>query len=337
MTKTTRRSLIAIGIAIILALLGFAAMPKMSASAEESSTIAANADFGGGSGTLADPYLIYNETQLNNIRKLAYWDYLDSCYRIASSFKLATSIILKNTWSPIAAYFDGTFYGEGYSISDLRMEVNGATEIQYYGLFEKIGSGTVENLTMPNISVTYPAANTNSNIVYIGGIAGRNLGIIENCKVSGSLEATYLYNADIGGITGSNDGIIRECTNHASINGSGSIGGIAGASWSAGNISYCTNHGSINYRWRDESRYAGGIVGSNRYGASVTYCTNYGNIAYVGPWTLLKPRACMAQIIGWLQKGTCEFYTLEGTCDYSLLHGNQLMYCSDGAIGKKGD
>ena len=230
MTKTTKRSLTAICIAILLASICFAVVPKMSASANEASTLAVNADFGGGTGTLDDSYQIYKETQLKNIKNTAYYDYYAGAYIIKASFILKSSIVLSGTWSHIAAYLDGTFFGEGRSIDSLKLDVKSSTSNSHFcGLFETIGTGTVKDLVLTNVSVTCSDVSNESNSLFIGALAGHSKGTIINCKVTGSLDTTYLYNANTGGLIGTNEGGITQCKNYASVTGSCSVGGIVGS------------------------------------------------------------------------------------------------------------
>ena len=339
MTKTTRRSLIAIGIAIILLLICFAVLPKTSASAEEASALTANVDFGGGSGTATDPYLIKNATQLKNIQNTISYDGQTQSDRISASFKLANDIYLSGIWTSIPAFLDGTFDGDGHKIYNLKLSVDIDSGRFCYGLFEKVGRGTIKNLFLSNVLVAYPSGKTASNSLFVGAVAGLNEGTISDCNVSGALDTTYLYNVNIGGIVGANEGSVINCLNAASVTGSGSVGGIAGLNWYNGKVTGCENSGSANYRWKEEDRYAGGIVGRNIDNASITNCSNLkqAQIVYVGPWTLLSPRPCMGQIAGWFKSGTYYGNTWSGTCDYHLLHGNQDMYCKEEQFGRTGD
>ena len=190
---------------------------------------------------------------------------------------MADNIYLSGTWTSIPAFLDGTFDGNGNNIYNLNIEVVTDSSRYCFGLFEKVGRGTVENFTLSNVSITYPSEKTASTSLFVGAVAGINEGTISDCTVSGSLDTTNLYNAKIGG-----------------------------------------------------------IVGRNTDSASVTHCINIGSIVYVGPWTLLSPRPCMGQIMGWFASGTHDQNTCSGTCDYHLLSKNQKQFCSEGVAGKSG-
>lgn len=165
---------------------------------------------------------------------------------------------------PYGAPYNGTFDGNGYTISNLSAESdNTAGVFNNEGLFKTIGqSGVVKNLGMVNASVK-PSSG------YAGAICGTNNGRIENCYNLGGDIAVGLMRA--GGIAGENYGTISRCYNTGSVSSSSgsSIGGIAGFSHS-GEISDCYNTGNITGAW-----YVGGICGQIEDGA-VENCYNTG-------------------------------------------------------------
>ena len=340
MTKTTRKSLIAICIVILLVAACFAVMPKAlafaaEASSDEVSPLNVNALFAGGTGTKDDPYLIENETQLKNIRSLLTYDSASQTMRITQSFKLISTILITSKWSPIGGYFDGSLDGNNYSIDELKIEVTTAAGL-YFGLFQQIGSkGSVHHLNLTGLSVTYPSQATSDEIYYVGGIAGRNRGAISNCKVRGNLDATNAYNAAIGSYVGINESSIISCENYANVTGSGYVGGIVGLNDSGGYIYGCKNFGTISYSREKEDRCAAGIVGKS-ISSTVSSCDNNGTIKYVGKWVITAIRPCMAQIIGWITDGTFSNNTYDGKCEYKNLTGKQTTYCSDGEVGRAG-
>ena len=63
---------------------------------------------------------------------------------------------------------------------------------------------------------------------YIGGIAGLNVGTLENCTAGKN--CTVTGRTAVGGIVGFNlsGGRVQNCTGSANVSGAGRVGGIAG-------------------------------------------------------------------------------------------------------------
>ena len=122
--------------------------------------------------------------------------------------------------------------------------------IYYQGLFGYIGvDGVVKNLSISDTSYIKGQR-------FAGGVAGRNLGLIENVYNLGEIVAQDYY---AGGIVGYNQGIIRNAYNTGSVrvNTTYYVGGITGASTAGSLIENVYNTGSIYAR-----AYSGGLVGS---------------------------------------------------------------------------
>ena len=188
-------------------------------------------------------------------------------------------------WTPIGTEedpFTGVFNGNNKTINGLTLtnpEMNA-------GLFG-VNSGSVKNVELTNTSIT--SAHT-----FVGGIAGQNNGLIENCHIqSGTISGTGNDNVQdvitgeiinggsrVGGISGQNNdgGMIQNCTNTSAVTGEYRlVGGICGYSI-GGDIINCENRGEINGTYQ-----LGGIAGdSEGFNANnisyVRNCNNYGNI-----------------------------------------------------------
>lgn len=81
----------------------------------------------------------------------------------------------------------------------------------------------ISDITIGSITGT-EAANTTTDI---GGIAGKNAGVIRDCKNHGDVGYQRMgYN--IGGIAGSHSGYIIDCENYGQIHGRKEVGGIVG-------------------------------------------------------------------------------------------------------------
>jgi hypothetical protein len=147
--------------------------------------------------------------------------------------------------------FTGVFDGNGHTISYLKINTNDSV----IGLFGYIGSnGVVQNIRLEGIDI--------KAICYVGGIAGTNKGLIQNCHVSGIIAGDQ----SCGGITGfcgagGSPPLIRNCSFRGQISGTWEIGGIVGSIIDVAEISKCyaiveiTGEGAC-----------GGIIGDNSGG-----------------------------------------------------------------------
>lgn len=164
--------------------------------------------------------------------------------------------------APYANDFSGTFDGNGHTVT-LALE-NEAGECQ--ALFSKIAaSGKVQNLGI---------AGTVTGKKYVGGIAGKNAGSIENCKNTAAIKGASADGRWIGGIAGetSNGSKILNCYNIGTISSDRSgkgvcLGGIVGNAPSA-QISNCYNAGQI--VTKSTTNY--GAIAGYGYGVTVSNC-----------------------------------------------------------------
>ncbi len=109
-----------------------------------------------------------------------------------------------------------------------------------------------------------------------GGIAGSNIGNIENCKNKGKIDGGY----ETGGIVGAQyeNGKISRCVNEGIFIETFATyqkGGILGLNSGNGIVEYCSNLSDIEFYW-DSSH--GGIVGDNKGNGIIQYCFNKGNL-----------------------------------------------------------
>jgi len=181
--------------------------------------------------------------------------------------------------------FGGTFNGNNHMISGVSMSHEGST----YGLFRYVQtSGIVQNL---RVEAALQLTGTENRI---GGIAGENRGIIENCTVSGRLSGK----SHIGGIVAKNEatGQVIDCRFSGTVTGENFSGGIVGENY--GLIKNSANTGSINTTVTPSTLHledisltqinetesiitstnTGGITGFNR--GIIEGCTNDGIVGY---------------------------------------------------------
>ncbi len=138
----------------------------------------------------------------------------------SDEYYLTKDITLSSEWTPIAS-FSGTLDGKNYKISGVRfststgrMEQTGDKGI---GLFCEISaSGIVKNLTL-NVNMTIKTYEQQSDSrLSFGAIAGTNYGLVENCKVTGNMNALsgknvsiHYLNYLVGGAVGFNMGVVK--------------------------------------------------------------------------------------------------------------------------------
>jgi hypothetical protein len=223
-----------------------------------------------GSGTESDPYLI---ASLNNL----YWisDQTHSGNTFSDKyFKQTTDIDASSTstwfpngsggyygWFPIGYYIDasdfadflGNYDGFGHSISNLYIN----RPIGYVGLFGVIGTGTIQNLGVIDVSIT-----ASSNMGGLVGYVYLNASIA-NCYTTGEINCSI---DNVGGLIGAYEsntgGSVSNCFSGCKIScvntNSGGLIGETVNSTSAAVISNCYSFGSV---------IGGGLIGLN---ASVT-------------------------------------------------------------------
>ena len=142
-----------------------------------------------GSGTEADPYLVYTAEDLQGAYKKGY-------FKLMNDIDL-TSWIKENSptkgWLPIGQNTGdaSNFNGDGHKITGLWTN----TTDDNVGLFSNFSSGTIKNLT---VEVAKDKKVKGGN--YTGIIIGRNMnGTLLNCTAKGDVEGTLNVGGVIGG------------------------------------------------------------------------------------------------------------------------------------------
>jgi hypothetical protein len=225
-------------------------------------------EYGGGDGTLNNPYQIKNVGQLQKIHK---FDSSTTYFKLMKNIDLSDTYRVPTAQMPLP-HFWGHFDGNGKTISNL----SGYTPLTYgggFGLFEA-NSGTIKNLHVTGyIGVT--------NETSTGMIAGINHGFIKNCtsqsnqsnNSNGMIFVTQSTNSYVGGITGYNTGTVQDCINYSNVQGMNHAGGVVGYNTSYGTVLRSYNTGNIQSR-----RNTGGVVGYNSYG-TVSHSYNTGEVS----------------------------------------------------------
>ena len=115
-----------------------------------------------GSGTVADPYLLYNYSDLAWFRNHVNSGNYGACAMLMSNIDMSGD----GNWTPIAASsgYTGTFDGDGHTISGLKINTNSTANL---GLFGVINGGTVKNVA---VTAQYITNNYNMTETYTGTI-----------------------------------------------------------------------------------------------------------------------------------------------------------------------
>ena len=213
------------------------------------------------------------------------------------TLSLGNSIDLENSeWKPIRS-FAGAFDGKGYEITGLNVNYTGDDfNSKTAGMFEKLDStGKILNLAVSglvqpagklnyvggivgttergseirfcrsNIAVKVDAANSTTNGMAYGGVAGKVQGAISNCLNEGTITVDNIENkCYIGGVAGQVGSAADLCWNTGSVTASGTAnkniytGGIVGY----GAATNCYNNGSVTGATGKNKYVTGGISGN---------------------------------------------------------------------------
>lgn len=222
----------------------------------------AEAQYGGGTGTAEDPYLIYTAEQMNAIgEKRSDWD---------KHFKLMADIDLSaytgTDFNIIGYYvtfydnkpFTGVFDENGHTISNFSYT---STDTDDIGLFRYVGGETADikdlGLIDPNVD-----AGTGDRVGSLVGYLSR--GNVTGYYVEGG---SVSGNERVGGLVGYNyRGTIIDCSATSSVSGTTAIGGLVG--YNRDTISNCYSSGEVT-----GYSYVGGLFGYNRDTITNSYAT----------------------------------------------------------------
>ena len=204
------------------------------------------------------------------------------CDRNCNGYELSRSLDFNNAddydaagWIPIRD-FNATLEGNGYTISNLYLDVNLQSNQDNAGLFGSVGgSAVIKNIGLLNADV--------SGVSNVGGLAGQT-GVgwsrsnnevvaiqsqISHSYVTGAVAGTGHH---IGGLVGDNVGTVSQSYSTADVSGSDIslyIGGLAGGNYGTVTQSYAT--GSVT-----GTSHVGGLVGNQGH--------PFRSVGRVGPW-----------------------------------------------------
>lgn len=264
----------------------FACIAAMTATAQnDGSTVSWGLN---GTGTEADPYIISTAADFAAMANNCNADHkgtgeyfkmtndIDFCGSEANPTQLPAIGKDGNAQITKIAYgFDGTFDGDGHTISGIYHTENGNNaEGKYNALFGCIDkNGVVKN-------IVFSENNHITSYNYVGSIASLNMGTIQNCTNYADITATNFAAGGICGFMVNGNGTVKDCHNYGNVTAMTYASGICGGSLSAKSIttySYliedCTNNGNLS---TSNGLGSAGIAGS--YSGAIKNCTNSGNV-----------------------------------------------------------
>lgn len=233
---------------------------------------AAEGEYGGGTGTPADPYRIATKNDLLALAADTN-DYAAHFVLTAdidlSAHTFTTALIAPDVDNEDYGFqgtpFTGVFDGGAHTITGL--VVDGGARNNWLGLFGRIDEGgQVKNLGLGGSSIT---AHINGAGDYIGGLVGEIVdGSVSNCAFNGSVTGAQSVGGLVGRIV---TGDVSDCYSTGSVNGRWGVGGLVGSNF-AGAVSNCYSTGDVTSGWD-----VGGLVGENQ--GSVWTCHSTGDVA----------------------------------------------------------
>ena len=230
-----------------------------------------------GSGSQDDPYQIGSAEELASLSGRSF---------SGKSYRLTQDIDMEDVpMQPIKEFADGTFDGDGHTISNLTISAASGNA----GLFAETNSSTVfKNIILHNVSVTL----TGGSYAGVGGLIGKIYGstTIQGCGVSGAVtySSGYSYNSgNVGGLVGYLNGkcTIKESYSQATIknennNSSSTAGGLLGKTGNYYTLSVtdCYASGDVTAAGGRAGGFTGDVYCSNGYKHTYTNCYAAGKV-----------------------------------------------------------
>lgn len=231
--------------------------------------------FQSGSGTEADPYVIFSGAQL---AYLAQQVNAGTTYE-GVYFVLSADIDLGGQAMTVIGLdsdhvFKGHIDGKGYVIRNFTITSDGLV-VGLFGYFY----GTLKNLGIETANIA--ATRTGNGPIYVGGLVAHSSGTIQNCYSKVTVTAECGYAVYAGGLVGYNKGsVTNSYANGDVIANSTNFGAYAGGliGDNEGTVSGSVAYGNVTAKgYNDGYSVVGGLVGANS--GTVTDC--YRNSAQV--------------------------------------------------------
>ncbi len=180
--------------------------------------------------------------------------------------------------------FTGTLDGKGFTISDLRININLTSGVSYAGLFGYTSGVNIRNIGLLNVDISSSSSGFSSSA---GGLVGENnnSSSITNSYSTGNVSSSSsTFASHAGGLVGLNNNSSSITNSYSTGNVSSSAsflisnaGGLVGLNNNSSSItnSYSTGNVSSSASFS----FAGGLVGQNNTGSSITNSYSTGNVS----------------------------------------------------------
>lgn len=237
-----------------------------------------------GTGTVSDPYLIETADDLKAFRDKVNGGATTACAVLTADITLDKS----ETWTPIGSSknkYNGTFDGQGYTISGLNVNETGSNEAGLFGdTAQSNTSPVIKNLTIADGSFVTASG-------YAGAFAGYGGGVFENCHTAA--DVTVQGKKYAGGIIGSYKGTgitaelsMIQCSNRATVKEVGGFGGFAGGLIGQAEhplkLENSFNAGTVSSKPSSQTPFVGGLVGKVSYATTLVNVYNVGDVSVSG-------------------------------------------------------
>lgn len=212
--------------------------------------------YSGGSGTVMDPYLISNKTDLEylsensgewgkHFKQTADLTFVDADFQVGGNFYNGGSFFIPI--GNLTIKFTGSYDGNNKKISNLKFNAGATFYVGFFGY--TTNTSQIKNLTLLNEQVYVFSGQ------YTGGLVAWNEGSITDCYVDAVIDAA----TNVGVLVGNNRGPILRCYVTGSVNAGNRVGGLVGVLGSGGSISNSFSRASVSDR-AVQNLY-GGLVG----------------------------------------------------------------------------
>jgi hypothetical protein len=144
-----------------------------------------------GGGTVSDPYLIKNPSDINYLKT-----YGDAVFLLKNDVDF--SGIYLTPIGDFDAPFEGTFLNpDNFTLSNLTVSAGALTNVGFFGVLAN--GAIVDGLRINNISFI---VSDGDNSLNLGAVCGVSYGIIKNCHISGVEIDISNYLSNVGGLVG---------------------------------------------------------------------------------------------------------------------------------------
>jgi len=162
-------------------------------------------------------------------------------------FRLVEDIDLSDEPGLYIPYLEADFYGDGYAISNLKLDLPFLSCLGFFGLNN---GGNISCVEVLDASVIGNGR--------VGGLVGFNKGVVSNSHITGDIGSDR--GQEIGGLIGLNRYIVSESSSKGNVTGVRNVGGLIGHSDGMVENSYTS--ANVTIIWNT----GGGLIGLTRGG-----------------------------------------------------------------------